>query len=108
MERINIGGKERPIEFGWNGMRIFCREAKIPLAKIDRLGDDMTPDDVTILLYAGLRHGAEREKEKVEFTVDDVGEWINDDMTVIAKAMQIFQEQMPKLKNPEAPGKGAT
>ena len=103
MEQILIGGRERPIEFGWNGMRIFCREAKVPLAKIDRLGEEMTPDDVTILVYAGLRHGAEREKQKVDFTIDDVGEWINDDIEVVGKAMKIFQEQMPKLKNHEAP-----
>ena len=46
-------------------------------------------------------------EEKVDFTIDDVGDWINEDISIVGRVMAIFQEQMPRLKNQEAPGKGA-
>jgi hypothetical protein len=107
MEKLFIGGSERPIEYGWNGIRIFCRLAGITLADLTKLGDDLTPDNITMLIYAGLKHATEREKQPVDFSVDDVGDWINDDITVISRVMQIFKQQMPQIKNQQAPAEGA-
>lgn len=107
MEKIFIGRRERPIKYGWNSIRIFCRISGITLTELSRIGDNLTPDNVTMLIYAGLKHAAEREKLEVDFTIDDVGDWINEDIAVISKCMQLFRQQMPELKNQQAPVEGA-
>jgi len=105
MDYVKIGGTDRPVKFGWNALRIYTREAKIPFMDIGNLFDSMDLDKLTILTYAGLVHGARTEKKDVDFTLDDVGDWLGEDFDVVSKFLEIFTEQMPQPKNQKAPAK---
>ena len=91
---IKIGGKERPVRFGFNALIEFERQAGKPMLGIDF--QNMGLEDMRAMVYAGLLHGAKYEKQEVDFSVEDVGEWIGDDMNVLTKFIESLTESMPK------------
>ena len=65
--------------------------------------DRLNLDQMINLIYACFKYGAKKEGKDVDFTPDDVGDWLNDDMEKITECMNEIALQSPKSKNLKAP-----
>lgn len=77
IDYIHIGGENRPVKFGMNALRLFCKATGMKIADLAKLGDDMSLDDAIQLAFCGLRDGARKEGVKFTCTVDDVADWMD-------------------------------
>ena len=93
-ELLKIGKEELPIYFGFNALRKYCALTGTSLNKLSSLGDDMTLEDALQLIWAGLSDGHRRAGIDYTLTLDDIGDYLDDDITILEKAMSIFGEQM--------------
>ena|ERR1700756_366291 len=76
MERINIGGEERPFNFSFIAIKAYCAEANITLTEfLSNIKEVASIDNIDMLLYAGLAGGAKGEQS---FTRKDVIRWIDE------------------------------
>ena len=66
----------------------------------------MTFSEVLSLIYAGLKEGARQAKKEFTLTIEDVGDFLDDDVDKIQEFLNVFTSQMPKSKNLEAPKAG--
>jgi len=69
IDYIELGGTRRPVKFGLNTLRIFTKQFKISLEKLGNLGE-MTFDVLLELLFAGHKGGCVHEGLKLELTID--------------------------------------
>lgn len=60
----------------------------------------MNAGDIRALVWAGLKEGARKSGEKFEGTIEDVGDWLGADATLVGRVMEVFTSQMT------APGEG--
>ena len=91
---IKINDKSYAIKFGFNCLRKFTKKTNTKLSDLDALGENMTLDTAMILIWCGLEDGARCSKEKFDFTIDDLGDALDNDMTIIDRAMKIFTEHL--------------
>ena len=86
---IEIGGKKRPLKFNMNALASLSDRHNIPLSVISKFDTDtMTISHIRTLVWAGLVEGYRVSGLPVDFTIEDVGEWITD--TGIAVVNQVF------------------
>lgn len=78
--QIEIGGKVRSLKFGTNATALFCELHKIGLGGFATLfsAENLTPAHYRDLIYCALVSGARKNKEAVDFSPEDVGDWIDD------------------------------
>jgi hypothetical protein len=119
-QRIDIGGKSRPIKFGTNQTSILCDLRKYTLKELHEVygpnnwsTDKIAAKDIRDLLYSGLYAGSLSAKEHVDFNEFDVGDWMDEaDQAEVKKAMKLYVESLiPKdlrAKIQEAREKEAT
>jgi len=53
-EIVLINGKDYPVRFGMNALRMFCKDTDRALSDLDKLGESMSLDDACFLIL--LRH----------------------------------------------------
>lgn len=92
-ELITIKGKELSISYGMNALRIFCKETNKTLNDLSLIGVDMTLDDSVHLIKAGLQDGHRRAGQPFSITIEEISDWLDDDMEILTKAMNIFADQ---------------
>lgn len=72
---IELGGKKRPVAFTVNALIEF--EGLIG-SDFNGLGAEiMKLKNLRALTFVGLKHGAKAEGQAVDFTLEDVGDWLN-------------------------------
>ncbi len=115
MTHIHIGGKDRPLLFGFGGLYAYeqrtGRKALDDFAKQAAAGEN-APDNFSIVflvdvIYCGLLAGCRAAKQPEDFTEYDVAEWIGTDTALIEKVLQIFVQSFPqaaKKKEVSQPG----
>ena len=104
-EIIELGGKKFPIFFGFNGLRKYCGMTGTSLTKLMRLGDDMTLDQALHLVLVGIEEGCRKSGENFNLTIDELGDMLDSDMSGLARALEIFGEQMGQnVKQPKEVG----
>ena len=103
---IEFGGEKRPVKYGMNALAIFGDLTGTGLNDLSKFETEMTFSEVLSLIYAGLKEGARQAKKEFTLTVEDVGDFLDDDVDKIQEFMKVFTEQMPKSKNLEAPQAG--
>ena len=91
-EVIKIGDKTLPIRFGMNALRLYCKEQNVSLNEISKLGSNISLDEACCLILCGLKDGARKAKKEINFTIDDVADALDDDFSLLEKAMEIFAE----------------
>jgi len=97
MRRIKIGGETRPVKFGFNAYAEFGEITHRALADIENIGPKtMTLKDSIVLCYAGLKEGARKEGNEFPHTVEDVGDWLDDEPTAVAEIIEIFTSSQPQ------------
>jgi len=103
MEFIEIGGQSRPVKFGWNALATFGKLSKTGVADLSIFESGMNFEDILLLIYCGLKEGARKEGKEFKNTVEDVGDWLDEDIDKIEEFLKLFAEQMPKSKKAQAP-----
>jgi hypothetical protein len=88
---VKIGGKDRVVKFGTNATALFCQIHKIGLGKFSEMftPENLSPGVIRDLVYCALISGARRAGEPADFSLEDVGDWI-DDLTE-DEVMRIFE-----------------
>ena len=113
MKTIEIGGKQRPVLFGINALAEFNQATGTDFAWIFKIIENpfaLDFNQLRWLVYTGLKQGAEESGKDIDFTIKDVGNWLNDDFDKFPEFTAELADSMPKMeskgKNPEAPVKG--
>jgi hypothetical protein len=102
MKTIEIGGKLRPVLYGINALAEFNEGTGTDLSWIFKtiakpLGMNM--NQVRWLIYVGLKQGAQESNLPVDFTVDDVGKWLDKDFHKFPEFMEAVRDGMPSADN---------
>ena len=61
---------------------------------MEALGVNMTFDTAIHLIYCGLMDGCRASKDVFDYTIDDLGDDLDGDMSAIERCMTLFAEQM--------------
>jgi hypothetical protein len=95
---IELGGVERPVRFGFSALYQYeqrtGRNALVDFATMQ--GGGASVSLMVDLLFAGLCAGTRHEKLAVDYTQEDVADWIGSDTEVLQKAASMFAESFPK------------
>tara|TARA_R110002020_G_scaffold471625_2_gene698876 strand:- start:1927 stop:2289 length:363 start_codon:yes stop_codon:yes gene_type:complete len=78
IDTINIGGKDRYISFGLKSISELVDHEDWGFAK---LGQKMSSNPLIttpLIVYYGAKNGAERNGDVVDFTLNDVYDWIEE------------------------------
>jgi len=102
IETIEFGGEQRPVKYGWNALAIFGKLSGTGLNDLDKFDEDMAFGDVLFLIYAGLKEGARADKKEFKLTVENIGDFLDDNTDKVKEFMDVFTNQMPKSKNVNA------
>ena len=98
MRTIYIGGKERPVYMNINALSDFNEGTRTNLEWIFKVISkpmEMSMNEVRWLVFAGLKHGAIESKINVDFDVNQVGRWLNDEFDKLPLFLQALAETMP-------------
>jgi hypothetical protein len=93
-EYVKINGKKMPVKYGFNALRHFSRMTGISINQMESLSNNMTFDTALTLIFCGLMDGARAAKEKFSYTIDDLADDLDTDMTAIDRCMTLFADQM--------------
>ena len=93
-ELIELGGKNYPIFFGFNGLRKYCGLTGTSLNNLMNLGQDMNLDQALTLVLVGIEEGCRKAGQDCTLTIDELGDMLDTDMSALTRAMEIFGEQM--------------
>ncbi len=89
----NGKNKELAIRFGMNALRIFTKATNRSLSDLERLGDNMSLDDALQLVNAGFIDGHRKSGQLYKYTVEDLADLMDEDATLIERAMKVFEAQ---------------
>ena len=91
-EYLNLGGIERPVRFGFAALYQYeQRTGRNALTDFAAMQSGLASVSLMVdLLFAGLCAGTRYEKKQVDYTQEDVSEWIGSDMTTLQKAAEMF------------------
>lgn len=98
---MNIGGKERPLKFGFNQSVFYCEQRGITITQMNKeltkISTDMGVFRDTI--WSALKEGARQAKEPFEFDAFDVGDWLEKiEAEEATRAIKDLTESMPRTK----------
>jgi hypothetical protein len=93
VEFIEINGKRYPVRFGFNALREFTAITGTTLAGLQNLQNNITLDHAIKLVWCGFKDGARKEKMPFNLLVDDIGDFLDDDNTILEKAFETFNKQ---------------
>lgn len=97
-EYLDLGGESRPVRFGfsalWHYEQRTGRNALTDFAQMQNGAASVTL--MIDLLFAGLCAGTRHEKRAVDFTAEDVADWIGNDVDVLQVAATLFAQSFEK------------
>lgn len=107
---INIGGEDRPVNFGrnfWNDVEVFTGK-NISKILADYQNELTSHRNGTAIVYSALKWGLYDTKKGLEpkpsFTIFQVGDWLDDRPEAQSEIYSLLIESMPSSKNAEAGG----
>lgn len=94
MDRVKINGKDRPICFGWNAYKEY---EKLIGGSIFAFTNpkEFSAGNILSLVYVGLMYGAKKEKEDINFTIEDVGDWMDENEELAVEVIEVYIKSMP-------------
>ena len=97
-EYLNLGGVERPVRFGFSALWHYeQRTGRNALTDFAQMQSGLASVSLMIdLLYAGLCAGTRHEKQAVDFTAEDVADWIGNDVDALQIAATLFAQSFEK------------
>lgn len=95
--QVQLGGQMRPMKFGFIAISEFSEMTNRKLGDItDLTKGDLTVKEMLLLCYCALKNGARVEGREFNFSVEDVGDWLDENPEVIVQMGAAISEQMPK------------
>lgn len=88
---IELQGKQYPVKFGMNTLRIFTKQFHISLNKLGNIGE-MDFDVLLELMFAGIKEGLRSENQPLELTIDSFCDSLNE-KGKFEDLMEIFADQ---------------
>ena len=99
-EIVLINGKDYPVRFGMNALRLFCKDTDRALSDLDKLGDSMSLDDACYLILNGIKDGSRVSGQECSLTVESVADLLDEDFEALNKVLEVFSTQFSaKLGN---------
>lgn len=99
-QQIEIGGKQRPVRFGFAGLYEYeqqtGRKALSDFASLSAGLENVSITLIVDLVYYGLVCGHRKDGANVDFDKFDVAEWIGNDQGVLQTVMQAFADSFPQ------------
>jgi len=92
---VNIGGKKRPLYFGMNGIREFCKQYEIDLQGFADAFTSLDMDKAINMITIALNEGARKEGVKELYTIETVSDWLDEDFSAFGEATQAILENLP-------------
>jgi len=112
MNVITIGGKNRPVRFGINALAEFNKATGTNFEWIFKIAQNPLSvdfDQLRWLVFVGLKNGAAENNQAIDFTITDVGHWLDKDFKTFPEFVKILGESLPELeddeKNPTGPSR---
>ena len=96
MDRVKIGKENRPVCFGWNALAEYEKLTGQSLLQFSNR-EGLSVGNTIKLVYVGLLYGAKKDEVKADFTIEDVGDWLTDNPTVVAEIIDVFVKSMPDV-----------
>lgn len=90
VKHVEIGGKERPVKFGFAALMEFTEANGYTMADLDTLGDNMKLKDALFLVWCGLKHGARVEKQEYSFNLEDIADWLDEKPEAMEEVLNVF------------------
>jgi len=91
-KNVEIGGKQRPVKFGFAALMEFTEANGYTMADLDTLGESMKLKDALFLVWCGLKHGARVEKQAFEETIEEVADWLDDQPEAMENVLNVFAQ----------------
>ena len=99
-EIVFINGKDYPVRFGMNALRMFCKDTDRALSDLDKLGESMSLDDACFLILNGIKDGSRVSGQECSLTVESVADLLDEDFEALNKVLEVFSAQFSaKLGN---------
>lgn len=94
MDKVKIDGKDCPVCFGWNAYKEYeCISGKSIFQFTDT--KDFSATCVLQLSYVGLLYGAKKDGGDTNFTIENVGDWLDRNEDVATEIIEIYVKSMP-------------
>lgn len=90
IKHVEIGGKSRPVKFGFAALMEFTEDNGYKISDLDNLGESMKLKDALYLVWCGLKHGARVEKISFDFSIEDVADWLDESPEAMEKVLNVF------------------
>lgn len=100
-----IGGKERPFKFCLNSLIEFSELEGKSIEDVLTNFDKLDFKQLLKLVYCSFKYGAKFDNQDVDFTQENVNDWIWDDMDKMGELRELIFKSMPQSKNLKAPQK---
>jgi len=79
-KEIEIGGKKRPVKYGWNTLALLEERTGVnALNPMEISRAALTASFQTAMIDIGLQEGCRVMKAPVDFTREDIGAWLDTD-----------------------------
>ena len=106
---ITSNNKVHPVKFGMAALSEFLDSEGLSLAEMDQIGQNLTLTRALKLVHIGLKHGARVAGVPFAQSFEDTCDLLDSDPDLMAKVMQVFQDQMPQPEkgNAKSPQKRA-
>ena len=98
VKKVNIGGEERPVKFGFAALMQFTDATGYTLAQLDSIGDSLTLSQAIELIKAGLKQGARIEGEKFNATSEEIADWLDESPEALEQVLAVFTESFTPAK----------
>ena len=97
---IEIGGRKRTLHFSMNFWCHFTETLNISLNDLDKFftSENLNISAIRALIYSGLIAYDQEEKNGIDYTIYDVGAWLEDICRAPAGALQISMMSVLGLK----------
>lgn len=100
MATLKINGKDHEISFKLNAHRLYCEAKGCTLNELyKRLSSKDNFDAYIDLTYYALKEAARQQGKEFEMSIDDLYNWVGDNVDQIPAIIEIYISQQPKPKN---------
>jgi len=95
MKSIKLGGKLRPIHFGWYSFKIFEQETGIPFTKLRAALQEANVEILVVFVYSAICGGYNKLSKEVDFEKNDIYNWMDDYSGDINELFELLIASLP-------------
>ncbi len=93
MNSIKIGGKDRPVNIGWDMLKAFGKSTGRAFGQVFEVSN-LTFEEVETLIYEALVWGAKENGDSFDTEPEEVATWISKDMRSVVEFITFFGDEI--------------